>query len=198
MARLPVATSDPRTPARGRRSGRLRAAALLVVLTPLVAELALGSTPFRLAWIVLFVLPMYGFGILLVRELVRRTGRGWPSILLLGLAFEIVEDGIALQALSSPTLYGAADWGPRVFGLNLTYWETNAAYHVVFSAVIPILLVDLVHPAHRHRPYLRLPGLVGTAVAWVLGVALVRVLIPPTADPGYTAPLPVLVGCAVA
>jgi hypothetical protein len=179
------------------RTGNRWAATVLVVLTPLLAELALGSTPMAYAWLTVVWLPLYGGGALLIRELVRRTGRGWPSILVLGLAYEIVEDGIGLQALSSPTLYGAAGWGPRVLGLNLTYWEANISYHLVFTVVIPILLVDLVFPAHRRVPYLRTPGLVGIAVLFVLGAALIRLFVPPFADPDYLAPLPLTIGWAV-
>lgn len=179
------------------RTGNRWAATTLVVLTPLLAELALGSTPLQYAWLTVVWLPLYGGGALLIRELVRRTGRGWPSILVLGLAYEIVEDGIGLQALSSPTLYGAAGWGPRVLGLNLTYWEANISYHLVFTVVIPILLVDLAFPAHRRVPYLRTPGLVGISVLFVVGAALIRLLVPPFADPDYLAPLPLTIGWAV-
>ncbi len=170
---------------------------MLVLVTPLVAELAF-STPLRMAWLVLLWLPIYGAGILLVRELVRRAGRGWPSILLLGFAYELVEDGIGLQALSSPHLYHAADWGARVFGLNLPYWELNAIYHVVFSAAIPILLTDLMFPSHRDVPYLKTFGLVVTAIVALLGLGLLRISVPPSQDPGYVAPLWVLVGTVVA
>ncbi|MGH4015654.1 MAG: hypothetical protein ACRDSL_17370 [Pseudonocardiaceae bacterium] len=94
-----------------KRKGNRRAAFTLVVLTPVIAELTWGLIPLSMAWAVLALVPIYGAGILLVREAVRRTGRGWPSIVLLGLAYELVEDGIGLQALSSPNLYGAAEWG---------------------------------------------------------------------------------------
>lgn len=113
-----------------RRAGRRnrRAAWTLVVLTPLIAELALGSTPIRMAWLVLLWVPIYGAGVLLIRELVVRRGRGWPSILLLAAAYELLEDGIGLQALTSPHLYDAAGWGLRVLGFNLPYWEIGRAH----------------------------------------------------------------------
>jgi hypothetical protein len=79
------------------------------VLGPLVAELAFGSTPLHLAFLLVLWLPIYGAGVVLIREAVVRSGRGWPSILLLGVAYELVEDGIGLQTLSNPHLYGAAD-----------------------------------------------------------------------------------------
>jgi hypothetical protein len=178
--------------------GRKRAALTLVVLTPVIAELGLGSTPMHFAYLLLLWLPIYGFGVLLIRESVRRFGGGWPSLVLLGAAYELVEDGIGLQALSSPHLYGAAGMAPRLFGLNTAYWELNLVYHVVFSVLIPIALTDLLFPALKDRPYLRRGGLAGIGVCAVLGVGLLRAAVPPSQDPGYTAPLWVLLGCVAA
>lgn len=176
------------------RTGNRKAAFTLVVLTPLIAELSF-STPLRYAWLVLLWMPIYGAGVLLIRETVRRTGRGWPSVLLLGAAFELIEDGIGLQALSSPHLYHAADWGIRILGLNVTYWEANVVYHMVFTVAIPILLADLLFPAHRDVPYLKNTGLAVTTAVALLGVGILRVTVPPSQDPGYAAPLPVVLGC---
>jgi hypothetical protein len=172
-----------------------RAALLLVVLTPLIAELALGSTPIRMAWLVLLWMPIYGAGVLLIRELVVRRGRGWPSILLLAVAYELLEDGIGLQALTSPHLYGAADWGARILGFNLPYWFANTAYHAVFTVAVPIALTQMLFPSHRRRPYVGRFGLAVTAVVMVLGVLVLRVSVPPSEDPGYQAPAPFLLGC---
>ncbi|WP_020013726.1 hypothetical protein [Promicromonospora sukumoe] len=172
------------------------AAWTLVVLTPLIAELALGSTPVRMAWLVLLWMPVYGAGVLLIRELVARRGRGWPSILLLALAYELVEDGIGLQALTSPHLYDAASWGARVLGVNLPYLEANAIYHAVFTVCIPIALTNLLFPAHRGRPYLGVPGTVVAAVIAVLGVGLLRT-VTLSEDPGYQAPPAFVLGVVV-
>lgn len=194
VTRPSVRVQFPKPP---RRAGDRRAALVLVVLAPLVAEVALGSTPISMIWLVLLWLPIYS-GTLFIRELARRRGAGWPGILLLGVAFGVVEEGIGVQALSSPTLYHAADWAPRVLGVNSAYAELNLPYHAVFSVAVPILLTELLFPASRTRPYLGRAGLVGCAVTFVLGVALLRLVIPPFADPGYTAPVPVLVGCVLA
>ncbi|GGP97595.1 hypothetical protein [Streptosporangium pseudovulgare] len=163
------------------------AALLLAGLTPVVAELTLGNPPLRQAWLLLLWVPIYGAGTVLIRELVRRTGRGWPAVLLLGAAYGIVEEGLALQALTSPTIYGVADWAPRILGLNSAYTELNIPYHAVFSVALPILLVDLLFPDLRHRPYLGRTGLVVAGVVFVLGALLLRWT---TAfiDPGYQAP----------
>jgi hypothetical protein len=174
-----------------------RAAWTLVVLTPVIAELAWGSTPMTMAWLTLLWMPIYGAGVLLIREAWVRSRRPWLALVPLGLAYELVEDGIGLQALTSPNLYHAADWGVRVLGFNVTYWEANAAYHTVFSVLVPIAITHLLFPSHRGRPYLRTPGTVVTAVVALLGVALLRVAIPPFEDPTYVAPLAVPLASAV-
>ncbi|MEV4575010.1 hypothetical protein AB0K16_17315 [Nonomuraea jabiensis] len=172
------------------------AALLLAGLTPVVAELTLGNPPLRQAWLLLLWVPIYGAGTVLIRELVRRTGRGWLAILLLGAAYGIVEEGLALQALTSPTIYGVADWAPRILGLNSAYTELNIPYHAVFSVALPILLVDLVVPDLRHRPYLGRTGLAVAGVVFVLGALLLRWT---TAfiDPGYQAPPTMLAAFAL-
>ncbi|NUP79715.1 MAG: hypothetical protein HOV96_19440 [Nonomuraea sp.] len=172
------------------------AALLLAGLTPVVAELTLGNPPLRMAALLLLWTPIYGAGTLLIRELVRRTGRGWYAVLLLGAAYGIVEEGLALQALTSPTLYGVAGWAPRIAGLNSAYTELNIVYHAVFSVALPILLVDLIVPSLRHRPYLGRAGLVVTGAVFVLGALVLRWT---TAfmDPGYQAPAATLAAFAL-
>src|SRR4051794_27144153 len=129
--------------------GGRRAALLLAVITPVIAELTLGNPPLSQIWLMLLWIPIYGAGTVLIRELVRRRRGGWPSILLLGLAYGIVEEGLVLQALSSPTMYGVAGWAPRFLALNSAYTELNLPYHAVFSVALPILLADLAFPSLR-------------------------------------------------
>lgn len=169
----------------------------LVVLAPTIAELSIGDLPFDLTGLVslLFVTPIYGAGAVLVRELVRRGGRGWPSILLLGVAYGLVEEGIGLQSLFSPTIYHAIGpaWGARLFGLNGAYTEFQVVNHPVWSIALPILFTDLIFPGQRHRPLLGRVGIVVTSFGYVLGVgatASTRL----TIDPGYAAPAAALVG----
>ncbi|MGW2156621.1 hypothetical protein [Nonomuraea sp. NPDC001699] len=173
------------------------AALVLAGLTPVLAELTLGNPPLRQAWLLLVWTPIYGAGTLLIRDLVRRAGRGWGSVLLLGAAYGIVEEGLALQALTSPTLYGAAGWAPRVLGLNSAYAELNIPYHAVFSVALPILLADLLFPSLRERPYLGRAGLAATGVVFVLGGLLLR-WTATFMDPGYLAPWPMTAGLLLA
>ncbi|WP_433236217.1 hypothetical protein ACQPYK_26715 [Streptosporangium sp. CA-135522] len=185
----------------GSKAGGRWAALLLAMITPVIAELTLGNPPLSQAWLLLLWVPIYGAGTVLIRELVRRSGGGRPAILpilLLGAAYGIVEEGLALQALSSPTLYGVADWAPRILGLNSAYAELNIPYHAVFSVTLPILLTDLLFPALRHRPYLGKAGLAVAAVVFVLGGVLLRWSVTAFIDPGYQAPAAVVAGCLAA
>lgn len=173
--------------------GRRRAAAWsLVVVTPLIAELSFGSTPIRMAWLVILWVPIYGAGVLFIRELVMRRGRGWPSILVMAVAYELLEDGVGLQALTSPHLYGAAQWGLRLFGFNVPYWEANVIYHAVFTVAVPIALMDLIFPRHVAKPYLGRTGTVVAGMVTLFGVLVLRVTVPVSQDPGYQAPWPFL------
>lgn len=183
------------------RAGAKLPTLVLVVVAPLVAELSWGSLPIQVAYALPFLVPVYGCGALLARELARRAGRGWASILLLGVAYEIMEDGLGLQAMFSPHTYHAAQWGARMFGVNWAYVELNVVYHAAFSVAVPILLTELLFPTRRHRPYLRVRGLIITAACYLLGVTLLRVAVAPDApgaDPAYVTPLSHLVAAAAA
>ena len=165
-----------------------RAALVLAVLAPLVAEATLGAVPLRMFWALLLFAPIYAGGALFLREAWRRTGGGYLNLLLLGVAYGLVEEGLALQSLTSPHLYGAAGWAPRLFGVNTDYTELNLVYHAVFSVTIPVVLVELLFRRHGAQPYLRRGGLIASGVIALLGAALIRVAVPPSADPGYTMP----------
>jgi hypothetical protein len=196
MTERPV-TTPAQVRASERIPGRRRAALTLVALAPLVAEVTLGTVPLEMIWVVLVYLPIYGAGVLVIREVVRRTGGGWGSMLLLGLAYGLVEEGVALQSLTSPHLYGAAGWGPRPFGINSAYAELNLPYHAVFSVAIPIALVERIFPSLGRTPFLRRSGLIVTAIVAILGVGLLRASVPPSEDPGYALSIPALAALAV-
>jgi hypothetical protein len=187
----PTAGATPR-----RRRGK--AAWTLILLAPICGELTFSAVGMPIMWLVFPVLvPMYGAGVLLVRELVVRVGGGWPSLILMGLVYELAEDGFGLQALTSPTMYNADAWGPRVLGFNTTYWESQAGYHIVFSVLIPIMITNLIFPELQREGYLRRRGLIGVSITAVVGIVLARVTFSSTEDPGYQAPLPFLTGLVI-
>ncbi|MET0495089.1 MAG: hypothetical protein ABW000_18360 [Actinoplanes sp.] len=110
-------------------------------------------------------------------------------MLIMGVAYGLIEEGLALQSLTSPHLYDAAGWAPRVLGVNTAYTLLNLVYHPIFSIAVPIALVEILFARHGTAPYLRRGGLITTGVIALLGAVLLRVSVPPTEDPGYTMPL---------
>ena len=165
-----------------------RAALLLAVLAPLCAEVSLGTVPLRMAWAWLVFAPIYSAGALFLREILRRTGGGYGNLLLLGVAYGLVEEGLVLQSLTSPHLYGAAGWAPRLLGMNTAYTELNLVYHALFSVTIPVILVEYLFARHGTAPYLRRGGVIAAGVIALLAAALLRVSVPPSEDPGYAMP----------
>ncbi len=159
----------------------------LAVLAPVVAELLAGTVPVWQLGSLVFMLPLYGAGVLLIRDLTRRRHRGWPSILLLGAAYALVEEGLASQALFSPTLYGVATWSPQVFGINADYAEVVIPLHAVWTAAVPILLAELLFRERRHEPWLNRGGLVACGALFLLGGALVTYGVHAQLDAGFSA-----------
>src|SRR5215831_7937168 len=64
----------------------LRPALALILVAPLVAEVLPGSAPLSRPGLLPFIVLIYGPGALLIRDVLRRSGRGWIGILLLGAA----------------------------------------------------------------------------------------------------------------
>ncbi|HET7536282.1 MAG TPA: hypothetical protein VFJ90_07505 [Candidatus Didemnitutus sp.] len=155
---------------------RLKPAFSLVVLTPLIAEYLLGSLSF--AQLVLFpiMMLMYGAGALFVREVARRSGRGWPAIVLLGFAYALIEEGLATQSLFNPHYLGLRllDYGfISAWGIGGPWTVYVVILHVAWSIAVPIGLVEALFEDQRTTPWLKTPGLIVGGVIYALGVALV-------------------------
>jgi hypothetical protein len=84
----------------------------LILLSPVIAEMLSGSTP-PIEWLnpiaALFLIWLYGSGVLVMRETAVRWKTGWPGILLLGAAYGIIEEGLAVKSFFDP---GWMDLGP--------------------------------------------------------------------------------------
>ncbi len=147
----------------------------LFFLAPLVAEFLLGNLPIQMLPVILVLAPMYGGGALLIRDLVRRAGRGWPSIVILGLAYGIIEEAYTTQSLFNPNYLklnlhllqpayipalGIGAWW-TIFVLNL---------HTAWSVSASIALVEAAVPDRAETPWLGRIGLTVTSLLFALGV----------------------------
>jgi hypothetical protein len=151
---------------------RIAPAIGLFFIAPLIAEFLLGNLPISLLFALVILAPLYGAGALLIREVVRRTGRGWPSILVLGLAYGVFEEGITTQSLFNPDYANAhlLDHGfVSALGISVSWTIAVVGLHAVWSISVPIGLLESLAPNRRTTPWLGKVGLTVTAVLFALG-----------------------------
>src|ERR1035438_4895703 len=153
---------DP-TPAQWKQS--VLPAIGLFFLAPLVAEFLLGNLSITMLSALIVLAPSYGGGALLIRELVRRSGRGWPTMVLLALAYGILEEAFTTQSLFNPNYLslnmhllqpayipalGIGGWW-TVFVLALhTVWRSEEAFRTqsLFNPNYLSLNMHLLQPAY--------------------------------------------------
>ena len=155
---------------------RLKPALSLFLLAPLIAEYLLGSLSFAQLALFPIMALMYGAGALFVREVTRRTGRGWPTIILLGLAYAVIEEGLATQSLFNPHYLGLRllDYGfVPALGIGAPWTIYVIVLHVAWSIAVPIDFVEALFADLRTAPWLQKTGFVVSGIVYVLGVALV-------------------------
>jgi hypothetical protein len=146
----------------------------LVFVAPLVAEFLLGNLPIKLLPALIVLAPMYGGGALLIREVARRTGRGWPSILLLGMAYGIFEEAYTTQSLFNPN-YLKLNLGlltpAYIPSLGIGAWWTlwMLMVHGIWSISTPIALVEACVPGRARTPWLGRVGLAVVALVFLFG-----------------------------
>lgn len=179
------ARSDSSTPVKSGQLRRLAPVVFLALTAPICAEYLIGyddsiGDPAALLFGLVVFVPVYGAPAVLIRDIVRRRGRGWPSIFLLAAAFGLVQAGLLDQSLFNPHYR------------NITYWDhlwqptllpggwTSAAMilgfvggHIVGSISAPIALAEAMFPDRAREPWLGPLGLVGAAVLWAIGASVV-------------------------
>jgi hypothetical protein len=147
----------------------------LFLLSPVIGELVSGSAPPG-NWLnpgtYLVMVPLYGAGALLVRELAVRWKAGWFGVILLGAAYGIVEEGIDVMSFFNtawPDLGAAALYG-RWAEVSWVWTAHLICYHAAYSIAIPILLTHLLYPGVRGESW---TGCFGLLFLGVLFAAVV-------------------------
>jgi hypothetical protein len=145
----------------------------LVVLSPLVAEVLSGSTPFRALFVFPIEMCVWGGGALLIRHAVRRFGLGWAAMLALALALAMAEETVIQQSSLAPLvimLKGEAY--ARAFGVNYLYLLWALVYECVFVVFVPVCLVELMFPERRGQVWMGKIGVAVTMFFFVIGSVL--------------------------
>ena len=132
-------------------SDRGKALLILLFLSPLIGELLSGSAPpveFFNPFVLICLTALYGCGDVLVRETTIKWNKGWGTVLLLGAAYGIVEEGLAVKSWFDPNWMdlGTLAWYGRFAGVNTIWAVWLTLYHAVISIAVPIMLIDLAFP----------------------------------------------------
>ena len=142
---------------------------VLFLLSPAIAELLSGSAPplefFNpLGFVILASL--YGSGAILARELALRWRKGYLSLLLLGAAYGVIEEGLMVKSFFDPAWPDLGVLGAfgRWMGINWVWAEMLIIYHAVFSIAIPVLLVELAYPSQRKEHWVGSHGSAAFAI----------------------------------
>jgi hypothetical protein len=149
----------------------------LFLLAPFVGEFLLGNLAIHELYLGIILAPLYGGGALLIRETVRRTGRGWPTIFLLAAAYALIEEGPVDQLLWNDSYAGAdllhGDSFIPALGMSVELTQAILALHTIWSICVPIAIVETLAADRRTTPWLRTPGFVVAAVVYAAGAVLV-------------------------
>jgi len=166
---------------------RLAPVLLVLLLAPVTAEYLIGyddtiGDPAVLIFGVVFFAPLYGAPAVLIREVARRLGRGWPTMLLLATAFGLIEAGLVDQSLFNPDYREIPYWSSMREPTFLPWFGTSAymavtfvAGHVLGSIAAPIALAESWWPTRSREPWLGIPGLLTMAALWVAASVFILV-----------------------
>ncbi len=148
---------------------RIPPALFLFFLAPAIGELLSGSAPpveFFNPLILLILSALYGSGAVLARELALRWNKRWPTILTLGLAYGIIEEGLLVKSFFDPNWVDLGILGTygRVAGVNWVWSVSLTLYHATVSIASPILLTELLYANRRDEPWIGRRGMIGLSI----------------------------------
>ncbi|RJS81658.1 hypothetical protein CW707_02975 [Candidatus Bathyarchaeota archaeon] len=140
------------------RKPKIPPALVLFFLAPAIGELLSGSSPpleFFNPLTLLFLASLYGGGAIVVRELKVRWKKDFRTVLLLGAAYGILEEGLLVKSFFDPYWMDLGILGVygRWLEVNWVWTEMLIIYHAVFSISIPIILVELAYPERKFESW---------------------------------------------
>ena len=149
----------------------------LLLIAPVTGAVLAGLTPpshlFNL--LTLFSLcVVYGGGAIICRELMLYWGKGWPTLLMMGAAFGVIDEGLLNKSFFDPKwlyLGTLASYG-RWDGVNWVWAVQQTVFHAIFSVALPVLLVGLIFPMRRHQRWVGPRGLLILLVLFALALVL--------------------------
>jgi hypothetical protein len=144
---------------------------LLVFTSTIIAEVLSGSTTLSRIQYLPTQFILYGAAVILIREVSRRLNAGWPTIILLGLAFGLMLEGLVLQSVFNPDFLSNNLTFGRSVGANWVWIAYMPGFHAFFSICTPILLCEVIFGDAVPQPW------AGRIVIWVTGIVLLLICI---------------------
>jgi hypothetical protein len=179
--------------------------ACLLLLSPGIPEYLSGSSPtnaillnpFMFLFQIVANLGLYGPGVLLVREATVRWKKGWATVLLLGAAYAILEEGVALSTLFDPNAnpVGKLGFYGHWLGVSWVWVAGILPVHMLFSISLPIMLLGLAVPRTNGSSLLSKRRL--WAASAILGVDVVLLFVFVSRVSGFWMGWPVFVSSLV-
>jgi len=149
----------------------------LLILAPLLGEMISGSSPpgeyFQPATFLILTM-LYGTGAVVIREIARRWGKGWISILLMGMAYGVFEEGLIARSFFDPGWHdlGQLAFYGRWIGVNWIWSVSLTIFHSVVSISIPITITELLFPSKKNILWLSKKDLIIAIFIFFLNVLL--------------------------
>lgn len=157
----------------------------LLVLVPVGAELLAAYSDNtgdvgKVLFAVVFFACLYGAPALLIREVVRRNGWGWVSLLLLAASLGVLQAGVIDQSLFSVDYgdyEGFQEDAERTWiaplGVSAFNVQGFVIGHVVFSFAAPLALVEAWRPGRSRVSWFGWKGIVVLVLLYLAAAALI-------------------------
>jgi hypothetical protein len=116
-----------------------------------------------------FVMAFYGPADLLIREALIRRRLGWGSLVLLGIAFGFVNEGVVAGTWYTNRYAGYAYLGQ----IDYAWAVALTVFHIFISVIMPIAFVEELFPSWAGKSLLRRRGMVLSAIVFLLVTSLV-------------------------
>lgn len=161
---------------------RLKALIFLLLISPSIAELLSSSSPpieFFNPISFVYLVSFYGFGALIIRWIRIKFRLDYSSILYMGFAYGVVEEGIAVKSFFNPAWpdLGILAWYGRLFGVNWIWMIGLIVYHGIVSIFIPIALTDTLFPEIKDDPLIHSrKGIAMVFIVFMFDVAIFNLL----------------------
>ena len=113
-----------------------------------------------------------------------RWKKGYATVLALGTAYAIVEEGLALRTLYNPAspVVGTLGVYGHWMGVNWVWTAGLLIFHSVYSISLPILLFGLVFPELKRQSLVRKSGITTSIIALTIDSILLTLIA--NYDPG--------------